>query len=95
MNIFYKPVDVNASRVSLDEAIMYCTFLDHKGMKVWRLPTPDEVLEVYNHRKKQRVEYYIYQPTHVWNTDDLELAHPLNRARVLAVRSKNDKKSKV
>lgn len=95
MNIFYKPVDVNASRVSLDEAIMYCAFLDHKGMKVWRLPTPEEIFEIRDHRKNQRAEYYIYHPTHIWNTDDLELSDPHNRARVLAVRSKHDKKSKV
>lgn len=96
MNIFYKPIDVNASKVSLDEAIMYCTFLDHKGMKVWRLPTPDEVFEIYEHRKEKRAGNYIYHPVQVWNTDDLVLtSNPHHRARILAVRSKNAKESKV
>ena len=96
MNIFYKPIDVNASKVSLDEAIMYCTFLDHKGMKVWRLPTPDEVFEIYEHRKEKRGGNYIYHPSKVWNTDDLVLtSNPYHRARILAVRSKHAKESKV
>ena len=98
MNIFYKPIDVNASRVSLDEAIMYCTFLDHKGMKVWRLPTPDEVFEIHEHRKTQRVKYSNYHHAFVWNTTDLltdDYHKHKRQAHILAVRSKDAKESKV
>ena len=104
MNIFYKPIDDNARYLSLDEAIMYCTFLDHKGMKGWRLPTPEEVLEIKQHRKQKRASAYIYEPHYVWTTMHLELAEDNIRIyphigivhpRILAVRSKNAKESKV
>ena len=92
MNIFYKPIDVNASRVSLDEAKMYLLFLNHKGMKGWRLPTPEEVFEIYEHRKTQRVKYSNYHLAFVWNTTDLLTDnYHKHQARVLAVRSKNEK----
>jgi hypothetical protein len=93
LSVHYLPVDPNPNRMSLHEAIMYCTFLEFEGKKGWRLPTSSEVDEIYALREATRCNSFIYKPKYVWTQDDLDnpSSHdPHNRGRVLAVRTKND-----
>jgi hypothetical protein len=93
MNIDYLPVDPNPNRMSLHEAVMYCTFLEFEGKKGWRLPTSSEVDEIYAHREATRSNSFIYKSQYVWTQDDLDnplSQDPRSRGRVLAVRTKND-----
>jgi hypothetical protein len=94
MNIDYIPVDPNPNRMTLHEAIMYCTFLEFEGKKGWRLPTKSEVEEIYDHREATRCNSFIYKSQYMWTQEDLDnpsSQNPHNRGgRVLAVRTKND-----
>lgn len=56
------------TRMTYDEAVMYCLFCDHNGYRDWRLPTWDEYCQIRS-RKRYSCQNEMFS---VWHSRTIE-----------------------
>lgn len=92
MNIYYKPLYRTDPRMSLSEALMYCTFLHHKGKSGWRIPTQREVQLIIDHRNASNKSTVWYERQYLWTQEVVDTVTSVidhkSQYYVLAVKNK-------